>query len=106
VLDNRHSSALARALGATPRQVSSALAAAQVLPAVAGAVLGVFPGSVLLFATINAINDSDNDATAPPLWQLLTVVLATVVVVAALTAVPAHLGARRPAAPSLRAERA
>jgi putative ABC transport system permease protein len=106
VLDNRHSSALARALGATPRQVSSALAAAQVLPAVAGAVLGVFPGSVLLFAAINAINDSDNDATAPPLWQLLTVVLATVVVVAALTAVPAHLGARRPAAPSLRAERA
>lgn len=32
VLDNRHSSALTRALGATPRQVSAALAAAQVLP--------------------------------------------------------------------------
>jgi hypothetical protein len=33
VLDNRHSSALARALGATPREASFALAAAQVLPA-------------------------------------------------------------------------
>src|SRR4030095_16853131 len=33
VLDNRHSSALARALGATPPEVSAALAAAQVLPA-------------------------------------------------------------------------
>jgi hypothetical protein len=32
VLDNRHTSALARALGATPGEVSAALAAAQVLP--------------------------------------------------------------------------
>ena len=44
VLDNRHASALARALGATPREVSTALAAAQVLPALLGAVLGIFPG--------------------------------------------------------------
>ena len=42
VLDNRHSSALACALGATPGEVSSALAVAQVLPASAGAILGVF----------------------------------------------------------------
>src|SRR5262245_11581707 len=42
-LDARHSSALARALGATPQQVSAGLSAAQVLPALAGAALGV-PG--------------------------------------------------------------
>jgi putative ABC transport system permease protein len=106
VLDNRHSSALARALGATPREVSSALAAAQVLPAHAGAILGVFPGSVALFAAINALNDNDNDATLPPLWQLLAVVLTTVLVVAALTAVPARLGARRPTAQILQSEHA
>jgi putative ABC transport system permease protein len=106
VLDNRHSSALARALGATPREVSSALAAAQVLPALAGAILGVFPGSVALFAAINALNDNDNDATLPPLWQLLAVVLTTVLVVAALTAVPARLGARRPTAQILQSEHA
>jgi ABC-type antimicrobial peptide transport system permease subunit len=104
VLDNRHHAALSRALGATPRQVSSGLAAAQVLPALVGAILGVFPGSVALFAAINAANDSDNDATLPPLWQLLAVVLATVLAVTALTAVPARLGARRPTATTLQAE--
>jgi ABC-type lipoprotein release transport system permease subunit len=104
VLDNRHYAALARALGATPRQVGAALAAAQVLPALLGAVLGVFPGSVLLFAAINAANDSDNTASPPPPGQLAAVVLLTVLVVAALTAVPARIGARRPTATTLRAE--
>jgi ABC-type lipoprotein release transport system permease subunit len=107
VLDNRHSSALARALGATPRQVSSALAAAQVLPALVGAILGVFPGGFALFAAINAITGGDSDrATLPSLWQLLAVVAGTVIVVAALTAVPARLGGRRPVTETLQAERA
>lgn len=103
VLDNRHSSALARALGATPREVSLALAAAQVLPALAGAVLGVFPGGFALFAAINAISGGESArATLPSLWQLLTLVLATVLVVAALTAVPARLGGGRPVSETLR----
>src|SRR5262249_40438610 len=51
-LDNRHSSALARALGATPREMTAALSAAQVLPALAGAALGIFPGGFALFAAI------------------------------------------------------
>jgi ABC-type lipoprotein release transport system permease subunit len=107
VLDNRHSSALARALGATPRDVSAALAAAQVLPALAGAILGVFPGGFALFAAINAITGGDSDrATLPSLWQLLAVVLVTVLVVAALTAVPARLGGRRPVTETLQAEHA
>jgi putative ABC transport system permease protein len=102
VLDNRHSSALARALGATPREVSTALAVAQVLPALAGAVLGIFPAGFVLFAAINAITGGDSDrATLPSLWQLVALVVATVLVVAALTAVPARLGGRRPVAESL-----
>jgi ABC-type lipoprotein release transport system permease subunit len=105
VLDNRHSSALARALGATPRDVSVALAAAQVLPALVGAVLGIFPGGYGLFAAIIAITDGDSDkATLPSLWQSLAVVLATVLAVAALTAVPAHIGGRRPVTETLQAE--
>jgi putative ABC transport system permease protein len=105
VLDNRHSSALARALGATPRQVSAALAAAQVLPALAGAILGVFPGGFALFHAITAITGGDSDrATLPPLWQLLALVAGTVIVVAALTAVPARLGGRRPVTETLQAE--
>jgi ABC-type lipoprotein release transport system permease subunit len=107
VLDNRHSSALARALGATPREVTTALAAAQVLPALVGAVVGVFPTGFALFAAINAVTGGDSHrATLPSLWQLLAVVVATVLVVAALTILPAHLGARRPAAQVLRAEHA
>jgi ABC-type lipoprotein release transport system permease subunit len=105
VLDNRHSSALARALGATPREVSAALAAAQVLPALVGAILGVFPGGFALFHAINAVTGGDSDrATLPSLWQLLAVVLATMLVVAALTAVPARLGGRRPVTETLQAE--
>jgi ABC-type lipoprotein release transport system permease subunit len=105
VLDNRHSLTLARALGATPGQVSAALAAAQVFPALVGATMGVFPGGFALFHAINAITGGDSHrATLPPLWQLLAVVLITVLIVAALTAVPAHLGGRRPVTDALQAE--
>jgi putative ABC transport system permease protein len=105
VLDNRHSSALARALGATPGEVSAALAAAQVLPALVGAILGVFPGGFALFAAINAITGGDSDrATLPSLWQLLALVAGTVLVVALLTTIPARLGGRRPVTETLQAE--
>ena len=97
-LDARHSSALARALGATPQQVSAGLSAAQVLPALAGAILGI-PGGIGLIAAV----DPDS-TTLPPLWQLLAVVPGTVLVVAGLTAIPARIGARRPAAEILQSE--
>ena len=71
-LDAKHSSALARALGATPQQVSTGLSAAQVLPALAGAVLGI-PGGLALFAAL-----SGDETANPPLWQLLAVVPVTV----------------------------
>jgi ABC-type lipoprotein release transport system permease subunit len=97
-LDARRSSALARALGATPEQVSTGLSAAQVLPALAGAALGI-PGGIALFAAV-----SDANTVAPPLWQLLAVVPSTVLAIAALTAIPARLSARRPAGEILQAE--
>jgi ABC-type lipoprotein release transport system permease subunit len=96
-LDARHSSALARALGATPGQVSAGLSAAQVLPAFAGAVLGV-GGGLALWAALS------NDEANPTYWQLLAVVAGTVLVVAALTTIPARIGARRPTAEILQAE--
>ncbi|MCC5581062.1 FtsX-like permease family protein [Microtetraspora sp. AC03309] len=102
VLDNRHASALARALGATPQETTVALATAQVLPAFLGAVLGVFPGGWALFAAINTIIGGDSDrATLPASWQLIALVPATVLVVAALTSVPARLGGRRPVTATL-----
>ena len=96
VLDARHASALARALGATPGEVSAGLSAAQVLPAFAGAVLGV-AGGLALWAAIGDEHD-------PTYWQLLAVVAGTVLVVAALTTIPARIGARRPTAEILQAE--
>ena len=99
-LDTKHSSALARALGATPQQVSTGLSAAQVLPALVGAVLGIAGG----LALFNGVGGGDDGVTGPPLWQLLAVVPATVLVVAALTTIPARLGARRPTAEILQAE--
>jgi ABC-type lipoprotein release transport system permease subunit len=97
-LDARHASALVRALGATPRQVSAGLSAAQVLPALTGAILGI-PGGIGLISAV----DPDS-TTLPPLWQLLAVVPGTVLVVAALTAIPARIGARRPVAEILQSE--
>jgi hypothetical protein len=99
-LDARRPSALARALGSTPRQVSAGLSAAQVLPALIGASLGI-PGGIWL---VN-VADPDPTTTLPALWQLLAVVPATVLVVAALTAIPARVGARRPVAEILASER-
>jgi ABC-type lipoprotein release transport system permease subunit len=99
-LDAKHSSALARALGATPQQVSSGLSVAQVLPALVGAALGILGGLALFAAT----GGGDDGVTGPPLWQLLAVVPGTVLVVATLTTIPARLGARRPTAAILQAE--
>ena len=101
-LDARHSSALARALGATPQQVSTGLlSAAQVLPALVGAVLGI-PGGLALFAALGG----GGDGVSPPVWQLLAVVPVTVIVVAGLTAIPARLSARRPVVEILQSEHA
>ncbi len=98
VLDARHSSALERALGATPEQVSAGLSAAQVLPALAGAILGI-PGGIALFNAVSPSRSADL-----PSWWLLAVLLGTPLVIAALTAIPARLGSRRPVAEILQAE--
>ena len=99
-LDNRHSLALARALGATPRQISAGLSVAQVLPALVGAALGI-PGGLALWSAL-----ANGDGADPTSGQLLAVVAGTVIVVAGITSIPARFGARRPAAEVLQAERA
>jgi len=101
VLDTRRAAALTRALGSTPRQVSAGITAAQVIPAVPGALLGV-PLGIGLFAAANHAGV----VTVPPAWWLIAAVLATLLAIAVLTSVPARLGARRPAGDELRAETA
>jgi FtsX-like permease family len=96
----RHASALARAFGATPGEVSAGLSASQVLPAFAGAVLGIL-GGLALWGVL-----SNDEGATPAFLQLLAVLAGTVVLVAGLTAIPARLGALRPVAETLQSERA
>jgi len=97
-LDARQPSALSRALGGSPGQVAAGLSAAQVLPALPGALIGI-PLGIALFAVAN----SGGVVSVPPGSWLAAVVLGALAAVALLTAIPARLGARRPAAPILRA---
>jgi putative ABC transport system permease protein len=101
VLDARRASALARALGARSRQVSGALAAAQVLAALPGAIVGV-PAGIALFGAANGTGI----VTAPPAAWLIAAVLGTLLAVAALTAIPARIAARIPPAQVLQSEAA
>ena len=100
VLDTRHTSALARTLGATPQQVSTGLSAALVLPALAGVLLAIPALGMGLFVAVAC----GATLIRPPAWRLLATVLGTVVGVAALTAIPSRLGARRPVAEILGSE--
>jgi len=101
MLDTRHPAALARALGATPRNVAAGLTAAQLLPAVPGVMLGI-PLGIGLFAAA----DHGGLIIVPPAWWLAAAVLATLAAVAGLAAGPARVGARRPTAEILQAETA
>jgi putative ABC transport system permease protein len=101
VLDTRQPSALTRALGATPQQISAGLSVAQVLPALPGALLGIPLGIALYLAA-----DGGGLMSIPPAWWLAATVLGTLLVVAGLTAIPARIGARRPVAEILRSETA
>jgi putative ABC transport system permease protein len=100
VVDARRSSAVTRALGATPAQVSAGLSAAQVLPTLVGAILGI-PGG---FGLVEAVRKGGGVVTTPPAWWLVALVAGTLAVVAVLTAVPARIGARRSVASVLQAE--
>ncbi len=100
VLDARRASAVTLALGATPRQVRAGLAVAQGMFALPGAILGIPLGIGLFKLAANGLS-----GLPPALW-LVAAVLGTVLVVMALTDVPARIGTRRPVAQMLQAEAA
>jgi putative ABC transport system permease protein len=79
------------ALADTPRLV---------IPALPGAILGLPLGIGLFKVAAHHLNG------LPPVLGLLAAVLGTVIVVAALTSVPARIGLRRPVAEVLRTEAA
>lgn len=100
VADARHASALARAFGATPGQVTGGLSAAQVVPAALGALLGL-PAGLIVYREVTQTSFS-----GPSVAGLAAVVLGSVLAVVVCTAIPAALGARHPVADVLSAESA
>jgi putative ABC transport system permease protein len=98
VLDARRASAVTLALGATPQQVRAGLVMTQVIPALPGAILGLPLGIGLFKVAGHGLNG------LPPAPWLVAAVLGTVLVVAALTSVPARIGLRRPVAEMLQTE--
>jgi putative ABC transport system permease protein len=99
VIDAQIATALARALGATPRQISAGLTTAQLLPGLVAACVGI-PAGLLLYQLAGG---HLSEATPPLLW-LLAVIPGTLITVAAVTAIPARIGAHRSVAQVLRAE--
>jgi putative ABC transport system permease protein len=99
VLDAQRPTALARALGATPHQITGGLASAQLLPGLIATILGIPIGLVLYLAA------GGNPAQAsPPILAMLAVIPATLLAIVVLTAIPARIGATRPVAEVLRSE--
>jgi putative ABC transport system permease protein len=93
VLDTIGAAALARAFGATRWQLTGAIAVAQLLPAIPGAMVGV-PLGLGLYAAANGGGAAGT--TIPSAGWLVPAVLATLIVVTVLTTIPAWAGARRP----------
>ena len=98
-IDARHQLAIARAIGATPKQLNVGLSAAQLIPALPGAILGI-PAGIALVA---ALTDGHH-VTVPAAWSLVAVVLATLVAAAGLSTIPACISGRRPVVDILRAD--
>jgi ABC-type lipoprotein release transport system permease subunit len=99
VLETRHSCAVARAFGATPEQVTVGLSAAQVLPAAIGALAGV-PAGIGFYH----LAKHGGTFVSPSALSLVATLVATVLMMAALTAIPVRLGGRRPVIEVLQSE--
>ncbi|MEO8968844.1 MAG: FtsX-like permease family protein [Solirubrobacteraceae bacterium] len=97
VIDAQRSTALARALGATPQQITAGLTTAQLLPGLAAAFMGI-PVGLLLYQ----LAGGNLSEAHPPLLSLLAVIPGTLIAIALLTVVPARVGAQRSIADVLR----
>jgi putative ABC transport system permease protein len=97
-MESRRFSGVVRSLGATPEQTVGGLAVAQLVPALAGALLGI-PAGAAIYAAVQNGGPQGN----PPAWWLFAMVLGIVVAVAASASIPARIGANHPVAEVLEA---
>ena len=99
VIDAQRPTAITRALGATPGQITAGLTTSQLMPGLFASCLGIPLG----LALYQLAGGHVSEASPPVLW-LLAVIPGTLIVVAALTAIPARIGANRAIADVLRSE--
>jgi putative ABC transport system permease protein len=99
VIDVQRPTALTRALGATPRQVSAGLTTSQLLAGVVAACIGIPAGLGLYQLAGGSVAKA-----SPSIPLLVAVVPCTLFAVALFTFVPARAGARRSVADVLRSE--
>jgi ABC-type lipoprotein release transport system permease subunit len=99
VQDTRHVSAIIRAFGATPEQMAASLSISQIAPSLLGAILGIAGG----YGMFTVANQGGTTAF-PAAWTLAVALVATVIAVAGITAIPARIGGRVPVAEVLRSD--
>jgi putative ABC transport system permease protein len=99
VIDAERPTAIARALGTTPREITGGLATAQLIAGFAAALIGI-PAGAFLFAAAGGNSMAEN--TSPR--SLLAVIPGTLIAVAIVTAAPAWIGAHRGIAQILQSE--
>lgn len=100
IADNRQATALARALGATPRQVIAGLSTTQLLCTLPGSILGI-PLGVGLLQTVAKSSDAYK---LVPIWWYPAIIATSCLVITALAAIPARIGVHRAIAPALQAD--
>ena len=98
-LEAREPNTIARALGATPAQITAGPSLALLPPAVLGALLGI-AGGIGIF---DAARNGPGPTTLPSTLSLIAMVVLTGITIAGLTAITTRIGSRQPVAELIRA---
>ena len=93
-----------KAIGLTPRQITSTVVSAHAALAVLASLLAVPLGIGLYLALFRIAGDTTEDAVIAPWWSLALIPIGTVLVVVAATSLPARLATRIHTADALRYE--
>jgi putative ABC transport system permease protein len=93
-----------KAIGLTPRQITSTVVSAHAAVAVVASLLAIPLGIGLYLALFRIAGDTTEDAVIAPWWSLALVPVGTVLVVVAATSLPARLATRIHIADALRYE--
>jgi putative ABC transport system permease protein len=91
-----------KAIGLTPRQITSTVVSANAALAMVASLLAVPLGIWLYLALYRIAGDTTEDAVIAPWWSLALVPIGTVLVVVAATSLPARLATRIRTADALR----